>query len=394
MDRVILHQRRPADQVGLVAVPATREDHPVETRRTPLHAEHEALGAQFTDFAGWRMPLRYDSELAEHHAVRTSAGLFDLTHMGEIVLSGPEAGRALDHALVGHASAIGVGRARYTMITQADGGVLDDLIVYRTGEQEYLVVANASNAAVVFQALVERAEGFDTSVVDKSVDYALLAVQGPASTAILAGLTTTDLASVKYYASYPTEVAGRPALLARTGYTGEDGFELFLDPADAPAVWQALLEAGREHDLRPAGLGCRDTLRLEAGMPLYGNELSAARTPYHANLGRVVKLDKPEDFVGREALAAVAEQGAEAKLVGLRTTSRRAPRHGYPVLDASGSVVGEVTSGALSPTLGYSVAMAYVPPALAEPGTALAVDIRGRQEPVEVVALPFYKRNS
>ncbi|MEU6150196.1 glycine cleavage system aminomethyltransferase GcvT [Actinosynnema sp. NPDC047251] len=366
----------------------------METRRTPLHAEHEALGAQFTDFAGWKMPLRYDSELAEHHAVRTSAGLFDLTHMGEIVLSGPEAGRALDHALVGNASAIAVGRARYTMITQPDGGVIDDLIVYRTGEQEYLVVANASNAAVVFDALVERADGFDTSVVDKSVDYALLAVQGPASTAIVAGLTTTDLATVKYYASYPTEVAGRPALLARTGYTGEDGFELFLDPSDAPAVWQALLEAGREHDLKPAGLGCRDTLRLEAGMPLYGNELSAERTPYHANLGRVVKLDKPEGFVGRDALAAVAEKGVEAKLVGLKTASRRAPRHGYPVLDASGAVIGEVTSGALSPTLGYSVAMAYVTPENAEPGTELAVDIRGRQEPVEVVALPFYKRNS
>ncbi|WP_433274796.1 glycine cleavage system aminomethyltransferase GcvT [Actinosynnema sp. CS-041913] len=366
----------------------------METRRTPLHAEHEALGAQFTDFAGWRMPLRYDSELAEHHAVRTSAGLFDLTHMGEIVLAGPEAGRALDHALVGHASAIGVGRARYTMICQADGGVIDDLIVYRTGEQEYLVVANASNAAVVFAALVERAAGFDTTVEDKSVDYALLAVQGPASTEILSGLTATDLAAVKYYASYPTEVAGRPALLARTGYTGEDGFELFLAPADAPHVWQALLEAGRPHDLKPAGLGCRDTLRLEAGMPLYGNELSAARTPYHANLGRVVKLDKPGDFVGRDALAAVAERGADAKLVGLKTSSRRAPRHGYPVLDASGTVIGEVTSGALSPTLGYSVAMAYVTPGHTGPGTELAVDIRGKQEPVEVVALPFYKRNS
>ncbi|RKT73343.1 aminomethyltransferase [Saccharothrix variisporea] len=393
MDRVILRSGRPTHPVGDPAVPAFRED-PVETRRTPLHAEHEALGAQFTDFAGWRMPLRYDSELAEHHAVRTSAGLFDLTHMGEIVLTGPEAGAALDFALVGHASAIGVGRARYTMICQADGGVVDDLIVYRTGDQEYLVVANASNAAVVFAALQERAEGFDTTVEDKSTDYALLAVQGPKAVAILEGLTETDLGTVKYYASYPTEVAGKPALLARTGYTGEDGFELFLDPADAPHVWQALLEAGQPHDLKPAGLGCRDTLRLEAGMPLYGNELSTSRTPYHANLGRVVKLDKPGDFVGREPLAKVAEAGVEAKLVGLKTESRRAPRHGYAVLDADGTPIGEVTSGALSPTLGYSVAMAYVPPAHAEPGTKLSVDVRGRQEPVQVVALPFYKRNS
>jgi aminomethyltransferase len=364
----------------------------MESRRTPLHAEHEALGAMFTDFAGWRMPLRYDSELAEHHAVRKSAGLFDLTHMGEIVLEGPEAGAALDHALVGHSSAIGVGRARYTMITRADGGVLDDLIVYRLGDVEYLVVANASNAELVFGELVERAKGFDTTVVDKSTDFALLAVQGPASTAILAGLTPTDLSTVKYYASYPTEVAGAPVLLARTGYTGEDGFELFVAPADAPAVWAALLEAGKAHDLKPAGLGCRDTLRLEAGMPLYGNELDTAHTPYHANLGRVVKLDKPGDFVGRDALAKIAESGVDTVLVGLRAEGRRAPRHGYTVLDADGAAVGEITSGALSPTLGYSVAMAYVARGSSEPGTKLAVDVRGRQEPVEVVALPFYKR--
>ncbi|MEU4763095.1 glycine cleavage system aminomethyltransferase GcvT [Actinosynnema sp. NPDC023794] len=366
----------------------------MESRRTPLHAEHEALGAMFTDFAGWRMPLRYDSELAEHHAVRTSAGLFDLTHMGEILLTGPEAGAALDHALVGHASAIGVGRARYTMICQADGGVIDDLIVYRTGDTEYLVVANASNAAVVHEALVERAEGFDAVVADKSTDYALLAVQGPKATAILAGLTPTDLAAVKYYASYPTEVAGKPVLLARTGYTGEDGFELFVAPDDAAHVWQALLEAGAPHDLKPAGLGCRDTLRLEAGMPLYGNELGRDRTPFQANLGRVVKLDKPGDFVGRDALAAAAERGVDQVLVGLKTTSRRAPRHGYPVLDASGARIGEVTSGALSPTLGYSVAMAYVAVGSTEPGTRLSVDVRGKHEPVEVVALPFYKRTS
>ncbi len=366
----------------------------MESRRTPLHAEHEALGAMFTDFAGWRMPLRYDSELAEHHAVRTSAGLFDLTHMGEIVLTGPEAGAALDYALVGHASAIGVGRARYTMICEADGGVIDDLIVYRTGDLEYLVVANASNAATVHQALVERAKGFDTTVADKSTDYALLAVQGPRATAILGGLTPTDLGAVKYYASYPTEVAGKPVLLARTGYTGEDGFELFVAPDDAAHVWQALLEAGAPHDLKPAGLGCRDTLRLEAGMPLYGNELGRERTPFHANLGRVVKLDKPGDFVGRDALAAVSEQGVEQSLVGLKTASRRAPRHGYPVLDAEGNRIGEVTSGALSPTLGYSVAMAYVAVGDTEPGTQLSVDVRGKQEPVEVVALPFYKRTS
>ncbi|GLZ29605.1 aminomethyltransferase [Lentzea sp. NBRC 105346] len=363
----------------------------MESRLTPLHAEHEALGAHFTDFAGWKMPLRYDSELAEHHAVRKTAGLFDLTHMGEIVLTGPDAGAALDFALVGHISALAVGKARYTMITQADGGVLDDLIVYRLGDEEYLVVANASNAAVVHEALVERAAGFDTVVTDKSTEYALIAVQGPASTTILGTLTSTDLATVKYYASYPTTVAGVPVLLARTGYTGEDGFELFVSPEYAPQLWQALLEAGKPHDLKPAGLGCRDTLRLEAGMPLYGNELSTSLTPFNANLGRVVKLDKPGDFVGRDALAKVAESGVDSVLVGLKTAERRAPRHGYAVLSGT-DVIGEVTSGALSPTLGYSIAMAYVAKEFASPGTQLVVDVRGKQQPVEVVALPFYKR--
>lgn len=361
------------------------------SRLTPLNAEHEQLGAMFTDFAGWRMPLRYSSELAEHHAVRTTAGLFDLTHMGEIVLTGPQAGEALDYALVGHISALAVGKARYTMITQADGGVIDDLIVYRLGDEEYMVVANASNAAVVAEALVERAAGFDTVVTDSSTDYALIAIQGPKSVEILSGLTDTDLSTVKYYASYPSSVAGVPALLARTGYTGEEGFELFLAPADAPAVWNALLEAGAAHELKPCGLGCRDTLRLEAGMPLYGNELTTSLTPYHANLGRVVKLDKPGDFVGRDALTKVSESGVDSVLVGLKTPERRAPRHGYAVLNGD-EVVGEVTSGALSPTLGYSVAMAYVTKASAEPGTQLLVDVRGKKQPVEVVALPFYKR--
>lgn len=361
------------------------------SRLTPLNAEHEQLGAMFTDFAGWRMPLRYSSELAEHHAVRTTAGLFDLTHMGEIVLTGPQAGEALDHALVGHISALAVGKARYTMITQADGGVIDDLIVYRLGDEEYMVVANASNAAVVAEALVERAAGFDTVVTDASTDYALIAIQGPKSVEILSGLTDTDLSTVKYYASYPSSVAGVDALLARTGYTGEEGFELFLAPADAPAVWNALLEAGAAHELKPCGLGCRDTLRLEAGMPLYGNELTTSLTPYHANLGRVVKLDKPGDFVGRDALTKVSESGVDSVLVGLKTPERRAPRHGYAVLNGD-EVVGEVTSGALSPTLGYSVAMAYVAKASAEPGTQLLVDVRGKKQPVEVVALPFYKR--
>jgi len=363
-----------------------------DIRRTPLHDVHERLGARFTDFAGWQMPLRYTGDVAEHTAVRTGAGLFDLTHMGEILLSGPQAGQALDYALVGHASAIGVGRARYTMICADDGGILDDLIVYRTGEQDYMVVANASNATLVAGELVDRAEDFDTEVRDASTEYALIAVQGPRAVSLLAPLTPTDLAGVKYYASYPTTVAGRPALLARTGYTGEDGFELFVAPDDAEAVWTAVAEAG---EVLPCGLSCRDTLRLEAGMPLYGNELTTALTPYAAGLGRVVKLDKPNDFVGRAALAKASAETPARKLIGLVTESRRAPRHGYLVVDpADGAKIGEITSGAPSPTLGHPVAMAYVDADRAVPGSALAVDIRGTITPVDVVELPFYRRSS
>ncbi|MGW0664404.1 glycine cleavage system aminomethyltransferase GcvT [Streptodolium elevatio] len=373
--------------------PEGRAEERAQERRTPLDAVHDALGATMTDFAGWRMPLRYGSESAEHRAVREAAGLFDLTHMGEIAVTGPEAARALDHALVGFISKIGVDRARYTMICDADGGILDDLIVYRTGETEYLVVANASNAPLVAAELTARAAGFDAVVTDRSADYALLAVQGPHAVAILAPLTDLDLAQVKYYAADRAVVAGVDVLLARTGYTGEDGFELFCAPDDAKRLWTSLAEVGTEHGMIPAGLSCRDTLRLEAGMPLYGHELTTSVTPYEANLGRVVRLDKPEDFVGRDALAAREKEGPRATLVGLRSPGRRVPRAGYAVLDpATKQPVGEVTSGAPSPTLGAPIAMAYVPLEHAEPGTRLAIDIRGTAEPVEVVALPFYKR--
>ncbi|MFE4666600.1 glycine cleavage system aminomethyltransferase GcvT [Streptomyces sp. NPDC056716] len=363
-------------------------------RHTALDALHRSLGATMTDFAGWDMPLRYGSERDEHLAVRTRAGLFDLSHMGEITVTGPQAAALLNFALVGNLAAVGAGRARYTMICRADGGILDDLIVYRLAEAEYLVVANASNAQVVLDALTERAAGFDAEVRDDRDAYALLAVQGPESPGILKSLTDADLDGLKYYAGLPGTVAGVPALIARTGYTGEDGFELFVKPGHAVAVWQALTEAGAPAGLVPCGLSCRDTLRLEAGMPLYGHELSAALTPFDAGLGRVVKFDKDGDFVGREALAAAAEKAAADPprvLVGLIAEGRRVPRAGYAVV-ADGETVGEVTSGAPSPTLGRPIAMAYVDAAHAAPGTAgVGVDIRGSHEPYEVVALPFHK---
>ena len=368
---------------------------------SPLHSVHTGLKAQFTDFAGWNMPVRYSSELAEHKAVREAAGIFDLSHMGEITVSGPEAELALDHALIGNLSGVAVGRARYSMLCHDTGGVLDDLVVYRLAEDEFMVVANASNVAVVATELRDRSHGFGVQVVDRSAEYALIAVQGPKSPDIIGAVCDADLAGLKYYAGVPaglTGVDGRrhELLLARTGYTGEDGFELYVAPDEATDVWAALTAAGAPHGLLPAGLACRDTLRLEAGMPLYGHELTVHRTPFEANMGRLVKFEKPGDFVGKAALAkrrdAIEADGPEKVLVGLRGEGRRAPRAGYRVLDGAGTEIGEVTSGALAPTLGYPIAMAYVPPAFREPGTKLAVDIRGKAHDVEVVATPFYKR--
>jgi aminomethyltransferase len=370
-------------------------------RRTPLAAVHQGLGATMTEFAGWLMPLRYGSETAEHNAVRKAAGLFDLSHMGELMITGDGAAAALDYALVGEASAIKPGRARYTMICAPDGGVIDDLIVYRLADSEYLVVANASNAAVVAAELAERVEGPDgrgADVKDRTADYALIAVQGPQAAAIVGSLTSTDLDQVRYYASYRATIAGSEALLARTGYTGEDGFEIFVGPQAAAPVWEALTEAGGGFGLVPAGLAARDSLRLEAGMPLYGNELGRDVTPYDAGLGRVVKLDKPGDFVGRAALAERAEAAPTRVLVGLAGKTRRVPRHGYSVL-WNGEPCGTVTSGAPSPTLGRPIAMAYVTAEIAAEARSatdgdgrLAVDIRGSAEPAELVPLPFYRR--
>ena len=365
-------------------------------RPTPLRAVHESLGATMTEFAGWLMPLRYRGEISEHQAVRQAAGLFDLSHMGEIAVTGPDAGAALDYALVGQPSALAPGRARYTMICAPDGGILDDLIVYRLEHAEYLVVANAANTAVVAAALRDRAAAYDAQVTDQTAQYALIAIQGPHAARILASLTDVNLDGVKYYAGHRGIVADFPVLLARTGYTGEDGFELFTRPGDAEGVWVALTRAGADDGLVPAGLAARDTLRLEAGMPLYGNELSAQVTPFDAGLGRVVVFGKPGDFVGRAALAERAQAPPQRVLAGLIGASRRVPRHGYTVTwDAA--PCGTITSGAPSPTLGVPIAMAYLDPAadgLARDDGAglLAVDIRGKHEPARLTDLPFYRR--
>ena len=358
---------------------------------TPIRDRHAALGARMIDFAGWLMPVQYAGILEEHRAVRERAGLFDLSHMGELFLEGPEAGTALAAALITNPPALAEGRAQYSMIVAPDGGIIDDLIVYRLAADRFLVVANASNARTVSDALAERITGFKAVLDDRSLAMALVAIQGPRSVEIMAPLTDVDLGALRYYAIAEGTVAGIPALVARTGYTGEDGFEVFVDNGRAVELWDALMGAGSASGLAPIGLGARDTLRLEAGMPLYGNELDRTTNPYEANLGRVVKLDKPDDFVGRAALEKAARDGVGRRLVGLVMRGRGIARHGYPVFSGD-RPTGIVTSGTQSPSLGKAIAMAYVATSDAEPGTMVDVEIRGQRVPAEVVALPFYQR--
>jgi len=373
-------------------------------RHSPLHDAHVHAGASFTDFAGWQMPVRYTSDLAEHHAVRSAAGLFDLSHMAEILVLGPEAATALDYSLAGKISVVAVGQAKYSLLLNRAGGILDDLVVYRTGDDRYLVVANAANREVVAAELRARTAPFDVEVYDESDDVALVAVQGPQALGILQSVpdfaiegghpdgedVASTLDGLRYYWSVAGLFQGEPVLFARTGYTGEDGFELYLAPEVAPALWDAVLEAGAGRGLVPAGLASRDTLRLEAGMPLYGHELDAATFPAQAGLGRVVNLAKEGDFVGRAA----SETGPSADapvLVGLIGDGKRAARADYAVY-AGDEAVGRITSGALSPTLGHPIAMAYVEASHAESGAELTVDIRGTRLPFIVTPLPFYRR--
>ncbi|WP_369060980.1 glycine cleavage system aminomethyltransferase GcvT [Kocuria rhizophila] len=377
-------------------------------RRTALHGAHERLGARFTDFGGWSMPVRYASDTAEHHAVRRGAGIFDLSHMGEVEVTGPHAGAFLDHALVGVLSGMGVGRAKYSLIVDEAGRVLDDLITYRLGEERYLVVPNAGNQDTVVEVLRQRAEAFDVTVQDRGPETSLIAVQGPRALEVLraTGLDPAEeVAGLKYYACAVARCGGVDVLAARTGYTGEDGFELYCANADAETLWNALLATAEqlgteEAPVQPAGLAARDSLRLEAGMPLYGHELSTEITPVEAGLGKLVEvaLRKKDEAgtrtVGHDALAAMLRSTPERTLIGLEGLGRKPIRAGYTVLSGE-RTIGEVTSGLPSPTLGKPVAMALVATdALDEiaAGTVSVQDARGRGVEVARTAMPFYAR--
>lgn len=393
-------------------------DTPAPPRSSPLHDRHEALGASFTDFGGWNMPVRYTSDLAEHHAVRTAAGLFDISHMAEFWVQGGRAADFLDFVLAGRISTMRIGKAKYSLVLADDGGIVDDVIVYRTGEDYFLVIANAGNRDAVAAAfdgaratwssaqafLDGPLEGADYAVTsggaiprveDVTDQLALIALQGPEALGILSStpgveITGTALDELGYYAWTDGTFQGASLFVARTGYTGEDGYELLIPTAQAVALWDAALAAGADRGLVPCGLAARDTLRLEAGMPLYGHELSRDIVPAQAGLGRVVAVDK-EAFVGKDG---VASSPADAPvLVGLVSEGRRAGRAGYSVLRGD-DTVGEITSGALSPTLGHPVAIAFVAPSASEPGTELTIDVRGTRIPATVTALPFYRRNA
>ncbi|MEB2283926.1 MAG: glycine cleavage system protein T [Polyangiaceae bacterium UTPRO1] len=361
---------------------------PAGLARTPLSEQHRALGAKLVEFGGWEMPLSYRGIVDEHRAVRAAAGLFDVSHMGEIELIGPQAAAACQRLTTNDVRRLGNGHVQYTLLCREDGGIVDDVTLYRVDDQRYFFCVNAANIAKGLAWIEEHAGA--AAVVDRSAATASLALQGPAAADILARLTSLPLSDLRSFRFARGEVAGMPAFVSRTGYTGEDGFELYVDAARVVDLWGALLGAGAPVGLEPVGLGARDTLRLEAGFPLYGHELDDQTSPLAAGLQRWVRLDG-EDFIGRAALRREREQGSPRRLVGLEMRGPGIARRGYRV-SFEGAAVGIVTSGTMSPTLGRAVALAYVSAALANPGTMLAVDVRGRSIPAEIVATPFYRR--
>lgn len=357
--------------------------------KTPLYDTHVRAGGRIVDFAGWELPVQYSGILAEHRAVRTAAGLFDVSHMGEIAVTGPQALAALQHLVTNDLASMKIGDARYSPMCYENGGTVDDLLVYLRGENDYLVVVNASNKDKDFRWMLDN-NPHGANIEDVSAAWAQLALQGPKAQDILSQLIDVSLLPVKNYTFTEHALLGAPCILSRTGYTGEDGFELYCPPAIAPALWDALLQAGQPFGLIPCGLGARDTLRLEAAMPLYGHELTADISPLEAVLGRFVKLDKA-DFVGLAALRTQKEQGLTRKRVGLELLDRGIAREGTAVLNGE-QVIGHVTSGTFAPYLERSIAMALVPPGAAAEGTELSVDVRGRRIAAKVIKLPFYKR--
>ncbi len=367
--------------------------HPA--RKTPLFAAHQRLGAKLTDFGGWLMPINYPAGiLEEHKATRGAVGVFDVCHMGEIHFRGARAAEAVQHLVTNSVGALRDGRAMYAVACHPDGGIVDDLIVYRVAGDHFLIVVNASNIDKDRRHFIDHA-GSMCQIDDQSDETALIAFQGRKAAAALAGLADAALASLPSFAFLPgRQVAGRPAWIARTGYTGEDGFEIFCSPADAPPLWDALIDAAAAVGGKPVGLGARDTLRLEARLSLYGNDLDDTTTPLEAGLAWVVKFDAG-DFIGKAALLRQRETGLQRKLAGFEMRDRGIARHGYTIMDAhSGARVGLVTSGTVGPSVGKNIGMGYLPASHSEPGSRIVIDCRGKPAQAEVIKGPFYRRPS
>lgn len=364
-----------------------------ELKKTPLNAAHRALNAKMVDFGGWDMPVQYPQGiLVEHEAVRTKAGLFDVSHMGEFRVKGPDALRFLDWLTPNAVAKLADGQIHYTGFLTERGTFVDDLLIYRESETEFLLVVNAGNIEKDFAWVTEKAKGYSVSVTNESDATGQIALQGPQAESILQPLTSTRLQDIGYYWFTKGEVRGVPCLISRTGYTGEDGFELYCAASDAEALWNLVLAAGKEQGLIPAGLGCRNTLRLEAKMALYGHEITDEIHALEAGLGWIVKLDKG-DFIGREALQKAKAEGLTRKLVGFKTFEKRdIARDGMKVVK-DGKEVGFVTSGAPSPTCGINLGLAFVPAADAAVGQRIQIDVRGRAVDAEIIPTPFYKRS-
>lgn len=366
-----------------------------ELKKTPLYPEYAELGAKTIDFGGWDLPVQFSSIKEEHEATRTKATLFDVSHMGTVFVKGPKSLEFLQKVVTNDVSKLTPKRTQYTVMCYENGGTIDDFLIYMIDENEYLLVVNAANIEKDVAWLEKHNDfGADVKIEDLSADYAILALQGPKAEAVLSKVTDLDLKALKPF-RFETDVTiktlNAKAIVSRTGYTGEDGFEIYIDANEARALWKLLLAEGQDEGLKPAGLGARDTLRFEAGLPLYGQELSDDISPIEAGLNFAVKVDKEADFIGKDVLKAQVEQGPERKLVGIEMIDKGIPRHGYPVL-ADGEEIGFVTTGTQSPTLQKNIGLALVKSAYAEVGTELMVQVRKRQLKAVVVNTPFYKR--
>ena len=355
-------------------------------RRTPLYDTHATLGARFVPFAGWEMPVQYGSIIEETRAVRSSAGLFDVSHMGRLIIEGPDAARMLSSVLSVDVTRLRRGRARYNLICDESGGIIDDCIVYRRGEERFLLIVNASNTPAALAWLDRWSSGLDLSITDSTDGGSLIACQGPRAAEFLQSLTERDLSAVRPFRAVSTTVNSAQAFLARTGYTGEDGFEIMIDGQHASALWRSLMDLGA----RACGLGARDVLRLEAALLLHGNDMDTSVNPYEAGLERFIEPDR-EDYVVGPTLRSIRDRGPDRKIVGFEMTSRGIARPGYPILDGQ-ATIGRVSSGGPSPTLDTNIGLGYVPSAYTEPGTRVQIEIRGRPVDAMVTALPFYRR--